>query len=82
MLTPIELVLAALALVFALGLSGLVEGFVTGSNLVWWLKILIGAVALAIFWAYVYVLGRRAIAAGVTGDLDEDRAGYGQIYAA
>lgn len=59
----------------ALALSGLVEGFVTGSSLPWWLKIVIGAIALAAFWTYVLVLGRRAVAAGQTGDLDADRAG-------
>ena len=32
--------------------------------------------ALAGFWAYVLVLGGRAVAAGETGDLDADRAGY------
>lgn len=49
--------LVALGLVGALALSGVIEGFVTGSTMVWWLKIVIGAIALALFWAYVYVLG-------------------------
>ncbi|WP_418276208.1 stage II sporulation protein M [Isoptericola jiangsuensis] len=62
-------------LVGALALSGLVEGFVTGSNLPWWLKIVIGALALAAFLTYFLVLGRRAVRAGETGDLDADRAG-------
>jgi uncharacterized membrane protein SpoIIM required for sporulation len=62
-------------LVGALALSGLVEGFVTGSNLPWWLKIVIGALALAAFLTYFLVLGRRAVRAGETGDLDVDRAG-------
>jgi uncharacterized membrane protein SpoIIM required for sporulation len=65
----------AVGLVGALALSGLVEGFVTGSDLPWWLKIVIGAVALAAFLAYFLVLGRRAVRAGETGDLDVDRAG-------
>ncbi|MBF0723329.1 stage II sporulation protein M [Sanguibacter inulinus] len=65
----------AVGLVATLALSGLVEGFVTGSSLVWWLKIVIGALALAVFWVYVLVLGRRAVAQGATGDLDEERAG-------
>ncbi|MCA5894646.1 stage II sporulation protein M [Isoptericola sp. NEAU-Y5] len=69
------LVTVAIGLAGALALSGLVEGFVTGSTLPWWLKIVIGAVALAVFWAYVLVLGRRATDAGMTGDLDPDRAG-------
>ncbi|WP_166849793.1 stage II sporulation protein M [Isoptericola sp. BMS4] len=69
------LVTVAIGLAGALAVSGLVEGFVTGSGLPWWLKIAIGAVALAGFWVYVLVLGRRATAAGLTGDLDADRAG-------
>ncbi|WP_278235118.1 stage II sporulation protein M [Isoptericola sp. AK164] len=70
-----SLVTVAVGLVGALALSGLVEGFVTGSALPWWLKIVIGAFALAAFLAYALVLGRRAAAAGETGDLDADRAG-------
>lgn len=66
----------AIGLVGALALSGLVEGFVTGSSLPWWLKIVIGAIALAAFWAYTIVLGRRAVREGETGDLEEDAAGY------
>lgn len=69
------LVTVAIGLAGALAVSGLVEGFVTGSGLPWWLKIAVGAVALAAFWVYVLVLGRRATAAGLTGDLDADRAG-------
>ncbi|CAM3834757.1 stage II sporulation protein M [Isoptericola cucumis] len=69
------LITVAVGLAGALALSGLVEGFVTGSALPWWLKIAIGALALAAFWTYVLVLGRRATQAGFTGDLDADRAG-------
>jgi len=67
---------AAIGLVGVLALSGLVEGFVTGSGLWWWLKIVIGALALAAFWTYTLVLGGRAVRAGETGDLTDDRAGY------
>lgn len=67
----------ALGLVGVLAVSGLVEGFVTGSSLPWPVKVAVGVVVLAAFWAYVLVLGRRAVAAGHTGDLDADRAGYG-----
>ncbi|RMI06584.1 stage II sporulation protein M [Cellulomonas triticagri] len=70
------LVTVAIGLVGALALSGLVEGFVTGSDLAWWLKIVIGAIALAAFWTYTIVLGRRATRDGETGDLEEDAAGY------
>jgi uncharacterized membrane protein SpoIIM required for sporulation len=67
---------AALALVGVLAVSGLIEGFVTGSGLLWWVKIAIGAVALAAFWVYTIVLGGRAVRAGETGDLEADRGGY------
>ncbi|GAA1861912.1 stage II sporulation protein M [Myceligenerans crystallogenes] len=69
------LVTVAVVLMVALGVSGLVEGFVTGSDLFWWLKILIGMVALAAFWTYTYVLGGRAVRDGETGDLSADEAG-------
>jgi uncharacterized membrane protein SpoIIM required for sporulation len=72
----------AIGLVITLAVSGLIEGFVTGSQMAWWLKIVIGAVALAAFWAYVLVVGRRAVADGETGDLDVDRAGSAQPVAA
>lgn len=65
----------ALGLVAVLGLSGLIEGFITGSGLPWWLKIAIGVVALAAFWTWVTVFGRRAVADGESGDLTEDDAG-------
>lgn len=70
------LVTAAISLAGALLLSGVVEGFVTGSSLLWWVKILIGAVALAAFLTWVLLLGRRAVLAGYTGDLQADSAGY------
>ncbi len=69
------LITVAVGLAGALALSGLVEGFVTGSGLPWWLKIAVGALALAAFWAYVIVLGRPAVAAGETGDLAAHQAG-------
>ena len=69
------LITVAIGLAVALGVSGLVEGFVTGSSMFWWLKIVIGAVALAAFWTYVYVLGRRAVSDGETGDLSADETG-------
>lgn len=65
----------AIGLVGVLGVSGLIEGFVTGSALWPWLKIVIGAIALAGYWTYTIVLGRRAVAAGETGDLEADQAG-------
>ena len=50
--------------------SGGIEGFVTPSGLPTWARILIGVVAEALFFAYVFVVGRRAARAGVTGDVD------------
>ena len=70
------LITVAIGLVLALFVSGMIEGFVTGSSLLWWVKIGIGALALAGFWAYTLVLGRRAVRSGHTGDLSEDEAGY------
>jgi uncharacterized membrane protein SpoIIM required for sporulation len=69
------LVTVAIGLTIALAVSGLIEGFVTGSTMPWWLKIVIGAIALAGFWVYTIVLGRRAVRAGETGDLSADHAG-------
>lgn len=66
----------AIGLVGVLAVSGLIEGFVTGSTLPWAVKIGTGVVALAAFWAYTLLLGRRAVRAGHTGDLEADRAGY------
>lgn len=71
-----SLITVAVGLAGALAVSGLIEGFVTGSSLPWWLKIVIGAVALAGFWTYTLVLGRRAVRDGETGDLADDAAGY------
>ncbi|WP_297081613.1 stage II sporulation protein M [uncultured Demequina sp.] len=63
-----------LGLVGVLLLSGLIEGFVTGSDLLWPVKIGIGALAFLAFWMYVFVVGRYAVAARVTGDSDGDFA--------
>ena len=65
----------AIGLIFALGLSGLVEGFVTPQTWSWPLKLAIGAAALAVFLLYMLVLGRRAVRQGETGDLTEFEAG-------
>lgn len=71
----------AIGLTLTLLLSGVVEGFVTGSALPAWLKIAIGAVALGLLIAYTGVFGRRAVDAGESGDLDEFQAGYTLRYA-
>ena len=61
----------AIGLVFVLLLSGIIEGFVTPSPLPTWARIGIGAAALALFFVYVFTLGRRAAGAGATGDVGE-----------
>ncbi|GAA1808064.1 stage II sporulation protein M [Nesterenkonia flava] len=70
-----RLITVVLGLTVVLFISGLVEGFVTPSNLPYWLKITIGALVLAAFWTYTLVLGRRAHQAGLTGDLNRYDAG-------
>ncbi len=65
----------AVGLIFALALSGVVEGFVTPRDWPWQIKIAIGAAALGVFLFYMLWVGRRAARAGETGDLTEYEAG-------
>ena len=65
----------ALGLVAVLAVSGLIEGFVTPSGLPTPVRILIGLVAESAFLVYVFVVGRRASRAGVTGDVTAAQAG-------
>ena len=65
----------ALGLVLVLLVSGVIEGFVTPSGLPTWARITIGALAELAFLAYVFILGRRAARAGVTGDIGAAEAG-------
>jgi uncharacterized membrane protein SpoIIM required for sporulation len=58
-------------LIVVLGVSGLIEAFVTPSPLPTWARITIGAVAVTAFLGYTLGLGRRAVAAGATGDIEE-----------
>lgn len=62
----------ALGLVVVLALSGVIEGFVTPSSLPTWARISIGVLAEVVFLAYVFVLGRRAVQRGHTGDVSSD----------
>lgn len=64
----------ALGLAGVLLVSGLIEGFITGSAIPWAVKDLIGVVACAAFWVYVFAFGRVAVAARVTGDVEGDFA--------
>lgn len=76
-----SLMTVAVGLVFVLFISAMVEAFVTPSHLPVWIKISIGALVLAGYWSYTLILGRRAVAAGETGDLSEDDAGATAITA-
>ncbi|MEQ4518901.1 stage II sporulation protein M [Pseudarthrobacter sp. B907] len=76
-----SLITVALGLVLVLLVSGVVEGFVTPSDLPVWAKIAIGAAVLAAYWAYVLGYGGRAHRAGASGDLGSADAGYTEIAA-
>jgi len=65
----------ALGLIVVLAVSGVIEAFVTPSPLPTWARIGIGVVAEVAFLTYVFVLGRRAVRAGETGDLDASLRG-------
>lgn len=67
-----SMITVALGLVVVLLVSGFVEAVVTPSGLPTWLRIGIGAAVWVAFCAYVWVFGRRAVAAGETGDLAGD----------
>lgn len=76
-----SLVTVAIGLVFALALSGVVEGFVTPQPWPWPVKLTLGALALAVFLGYMLVLGGRAHRLGETGDLTEDDTGTPELVA-
>lgn len=65
----------ATGLAFVLLVSGVIEGFVTPSSLPTAARIAIGVVAEGAFFAYVFVVGRRAFLAGATGDVATEAAG-------
>ena len=67
-------IVVVVAITVALFVSGLIEGFVTGSTLNPWLKIAIGVVMCAAFWVVTFVAGRRAVRAGVDPGLSEEEA--------
>lgn len=70
-----SLATVAIGLAIALAVSGLIEGFVTGQDWPWAVKIAIGMVAVAAFWSYMLVLGRWAARQGETGDMQADHVG-------
>lgn len=65
----------AAGLTVVLLVAGAIEGFVTPSQLPTWARIAIGVLAEALFLAYVFGLGRRAVRAGETGDVSAELAG-------
>jgi uncharacterized membrane protein SpoIIM required for sporulation len=65
------LVTIALGLIVVLAVSGVIEAFVTPSPLSTWARIGIGGCAEAVFLGYVIIFGRRAVAAGESGDIAE-----------
>jgi uncharacterized membrane protein SpoIIM required for sporulation len=64
-------VTVAIGMVAVLLVSGVIEAFVTPSSLPTWARILIGALAEAAFLGYGLVLGRRAVRAGLSSDIEE-----------
>ncbi|BBZ02370.1 membrane protein [Mycolicibacterium chitae] len=62
-------VAVAIGLVAVLLLSGLIEALVTPSPFPTWVRIAIGVLAEVAFLAYVVYFGRRAVAAGESGDV-------------
>jgi uncharacterized membrane protein SpoIIM required for sporulation len=69
------LITVALGLVVVLAVSGVLEAFLTPSPLPAPVRVGLGAAVLAAFLTYAAVLGRRAVAAGETGDLRAEQAG-------
>jgi uncharacterized membrane protein SpoIIM required for sporulation len=65
----------ALGLIVVLAVSGVIEAFVTPSGLPTWVRVGIGLLAEAAFLSYVWLLGRRGVSAGETGDLEVEARG-------
>lgn len=71
-----QTIMVGVGLIGVLFVSGLIEGFVTGSSLPSAVKIAIGAAALSGFWAWVWYFNRRAVANNLSADLSADDAGW------
>jgi uncharacterized membrane protein SpoIIM required for sporulation len=67
-------IVVVVALTIGLFVSGLLEGFITGSSLNPWLKIGIGVVLCTAFWMVTFVAGRRAVLSGVDPGLSEEES--------
>jgi uncharacterized membrane protein SpoIIM required for sporulation len=61
----------AVGLAVVLLMAGAIEGFVTPSSLPTFVRVAIGVAALAGFLTYVVHFGRKAVAAGETGDIED-----------
>lgn len=70
------LITTTVALTIGLGISGLIEGFVTPGDLPVALKLTIGVLAWAAWWLVTIALGRPAVLNGADGDLATEDAGY------
>jgi len=66
-----SLLIGSVGLGLMLLVSGIIEAFVTPSPLPTWARIGIGVLAETGFLLVVFVLGRRAVQAGITGDLED-----------
>lgn len=75
------LITVAIGLTLVLLISGVVEAFVTPADWPHAVRLGIGALVLAGYWVYALVLGSRAAAAGVTGDLGRFDSGAHQLTA-
>ncbi len=67
-------IVIVVALTIGLAISGVIEGFVTGSQLNPWVKISLGVLAATAFWLVMFVAGRRAVDAGADPGLTEEEA--------
>ena len=67
---------AAVGCAILLAGSGVLEGFVTPSQLPDAVKISLGVTMTAAVWAYTLILGRRAHAAGENADVGVDSGYY------
>ena len=65
------MIAVAVGLAVVLLMAGTIEGFVTPSSLPTFARVAIGVAALAGFLTYVVHFGRKAVAAGETGDIED-----------
>src|SRR5690606_36713793 len=69
-----------IGMVVALLVSGIIEGFVTRQDWPWPLKIGIGTITLAAFSVFQWGVGRGAVRACETGDVEEFESGAPRIF--